>query len=66
MEVIERIALTDAELDVIRKKVFQKMHMKQVRGIFLFSCYTRLAYIDIYKLKRSEIAEALMDASGFL
>jgi len=56
---VERIALTDAELEIIKKKVFQTMRMKQVRDIFLFSCYTGLAYIDIYKLKRSEIAEGI-------
>ncbi|WP_240916422.1 site-specific integrase [Pedobacter sp. HDW13] len=28
-----------------------------MRDIFLFSCYTGLAYIDIYQLKRSEIID---------
>ncbi len=30
--------------------------LDQVRDIFLFCCFTGLAYVDIKKLKRSEIA----------
>jgi integrase len=30
-----------------------------VKDIFLFCCYTGLAYADIYKLKRTEIVEGI-------
>jgi len=42
-------------LQVMADKTFATDRLKQVRDIFLFSCYTGLAYSDIHKLKRSEI-----------
>jgi site-specific recombinase XerD len=53
---INRQALTQAELDRINSKVFPTDRLNIVRDIFLFSCYTGLAYADVKKLKRSEIA----------
>jgi site-specific recombinase XerD len=53
---VDRQALTQAELDRIRNKVFPTDRLNFVRDIFLFSCYTGLAYADVKKLKRSEIA----------
>jgi site-specific recombinase XerD len=53
---IDREALTQAELDRINSKVFPTDRLNIVRDIFLFSCYTGLAYADVKKLKRSEIA----------
>lgn len=47
--------LTKEELQVLREKQFASVRMDQVRDIFLFCCYTGLAYADIHKLKRSEI-----------
>lgn len=47
--------LTDEELGLIRSKYFSMERISQVRDIFLFSCYTGLAYADVKKLKRSEI-----------
>jgi len=37
-------------LDIIFKKKFYNERLSQVRYIFLFSCYTGLAYIDTQKL----------------
>ena len=37
-----------------------------VKDIFLFSCYTGLAYADVQKLKRSEIVVGMMAKNGFL
>lgn len=48
--------LTQEELDSVAKKVFATQRLTIVRDIFLFSCYTGLAYVDVHKLKRSEIA----------
>ncbi|RZM08449.1 MAG: site-specific integrase, partial [Pedobacter sp.] len=50
-----RTFLTQAELDAMRSKRLHVQRHVQVRDIFVFSCYTGLAYIDVQKLKRSEI-----------
>ena len=47
--------LTNQELDAIAKKSFASERVGKVRDIFIFSCFTGLAYADVKKLKRSEI-----------
>jgi site-specific recombinase XerD len=47
--------LTKEEIEIIASKTFVTERLTQVRDIFLFCCYTGLAYIDMKKLKRSEI-----------
>lgn len=47
--------LTETEIATIAKKAFPTDRLRVVRDIFLFSCYTGLAYADVQKLKRSEI-----------
>jgi site-specific recombinase XerD len=56
---IDRQALTETELNNIRTKVFPTDRLNYVRDIFLFSCYTGLAYADVKKLKRTEIAPGI-------
>lgn len=56
---IERHFLTSEELEVIASKDFATPRLKQVRDIFLFCCYTGLAYADVKKLKRNEIATGI-------
>jgi integrase len=56
---IDRQALTQAELDRIKNKEFPTDRLNFVRDIFLFSCYTGLAYADAQKLKRTEIAPGI-------
>lgn len=53
---VERTALSKQEIQAIADKTFLSERLTQVRDIFLFCCYTGLAYADIKKLKRSEIA----------
>ena len=53
---VERTALSKQEIQAICDKTFLSERLTQVRDIFLFCCYTGLAYADIKKLKRSEIA----------
>ncbi|WP_018611739.1 site-specific integrase [Segetibacter koreensis] len=53
---VERPFLTAAELQEIAAKQFKTLRLGLVRDIFLFSCYTGLAYADVKKLKRTEIA----------
>jgi integrase len=52
---IDRPFLTEKELLTISSKVFPTDRLSIVRDIFLFSCFTGLAYADVQKLKRSEI-----------
>jgi len=62
---IEREALSETELDKIRAKVFPTDRLNIVRDIFLFSCYTGLAYADVRKLRRTEIAPGV-DGSSWI
>jgi integrase len=52
----ERVYLSQDELTNIYEKQFTIERLAQVKDIFLFCCYTGLAYADIKKLKRQEIA----------
>jgi integrase len=52
---VERIPLSKEEIQTIANKALVSDRLNQVRDIFLFCCYTGLAYADIKKLKRSEI-----------
>jgi len=56
---VERHALSMEELQSIGNKSFEVERISQVRDIFLFSCYTGLAYADVKKLKRSEITSGV-------
>ncbi len=47
--------LTEEELQTLISKDIQNARIRQVRDIFIFSCFTGLAYIDAKRLKRSEI-----------
>jgi integrase len=53
---VERGFLTEREIRTIAEKIFPTERLNNIRDIFLFSCFTGLAYIDVKKLKRSEIA----------
>jgi site-specific recombinase XerD len=53
---VERPFLTENELQEMSMKEFKTDRLTLVRDIFLFSCYTGLAYADVKKLKRTEIA----------
>ena len=52
---VVRTALTEKELQIISTKSFTIGRLNYVKDIFLFSCYTGLAYADVKKLKRSEL-----------
>jgi site-specific recombinase XerD len=53
---VERPFLNQTELQMIASKQFPSERLNYVRDIFLFSCFTGLAYADVKKLKRSEVA----------
>jgi integrase len=52
---VERPFLLDEELDRIIEKNFSMPRLNQVRDIFIFCCYTGLAYADVKKLTAEEI-----------
>lgn len=54
---VEKQALTEAQLQRIACENFGPPRLRLVRDIFLFCCFTGLAYADVQKLKRSEIIE---------
>jgi site-specific recombinase XerD len=56
---VVRTALTVKELQALAAKPFVTERLNQVRDIFLFSCYTGLAYADVKKLRRTEITVGL-------
>ncbi len=54
---VEKQALTEFQLQIIARQSFGPPRLTLVRDIFLFCCFTGLAYADVQKLKRSEIIE---------
>jgi integrase len=52
---VDRVALTETELQKIMDKEFGIERLALVRDIFIFCCFTGLAYADVKKLKRNEI-----------
>jgi site-specific recombinase XerD len=56
---VEKIALTEAELKRVIEKKFDTERLSLVRDIFVFSCYTGLAYADVKNLKRSDIKDGV-------
>ncbi len=56
---VERHALTETQLKTIAQKQFKIERLSIVRDIFLFCCFTGLAYADVKKLKQSEITDGI-------
>ncbi|WP_245999691.1 site-specific integrase [Paraflavitalea soli] len=56
---VERDFLTEDELQDISLKDFGTDRLNHVRDIFVFSCFTGLAYADVQKLKRAEVARGI-------
>jgi site-specific recombinase XerD len=52
----DRPYLSQEELELIKSKTFVSDRLNQVRDIFLFSCYTGLAYVDTQKLTPADIS----------
>lgn len=56
---VVREYLSEDELQALAGKQFSIERLAQVRDIFLFSCYTGLAFIDAFQLTRSRIAKGI-------
>jgi site-specific recombinase XerD len=52
---VERPYLSEGELQQMAAKTFPSERLGYVRDVFLFSCFTGLAYADVKKLQRTEI-----------
>lgn len=53
---VERVFLTEDEIQALMNKEFKTERLTLVRDIFLFSCFTGLAYIDVKNLTESHIS----------
>jgi site-specific recombinase XerD len=54
-ENVERYCLTEQELTILENKVFTIERVATVRDIFLFCCFTGLAYSDVKSLESKDI-----------
>lgn len=57
----ERGFLTIEEINTIQNKQFSTKRVEQVRDLFIFSCYTGLAYIDICNLTTDNLLMSFDD-----
>ncbi|MBU3011386.1 site-specific integrase [Polaribacter vadi] len=53
------VSLTQQEIDVIYKKDFGNKSLERVRDIFIFCCYTGLAYCDVQRLSDTHIVQGM-------
>jgi len=59
LQVIEREFLSKEEIITIMEKQFTIARVEHVRDVFLFSCYTGLAYSDVFKLTTNDIVRGI-------
>ncbi len=52
---VERVYLDQEEIETLLNKNFKIKRLDLVRDMFLFSCFTGLAYIDVFNLTQSHI-----------
>ncbi len=57
-EKVDRGYLTDDELQLMIDKDYGTERLEQVRDIFIFCCYTGLAYVDVSHLTYDDIRES--------
>ena len=56
LKIVEREFLTEEEIQKIIELEFKMERLDQVRDIFIFCCFTGLAYADVKKLNRCDIS----------
>jgi site-specific recombinase XerD len=59
IKTVERVFLSEDELQRLAGKEFPTERLAQVRDIFLFSCFTGLAYVDVQKLRHKDIQKGI-------
>ena len=55
MKEVDKVYLTEEELEKIEKKDFDNSRLERVRDVFLFCCYTGLSHVDAEKLSQDHI-----------
>lgn len=58
MKQVDRPYLTDEELARLVGKEFSMQRLAFVKDMFVFACFTGLAYIDVKQLKRSDLEQS--------
>jgi hypothetical protein len=53
---VVRVFLTEEEIECIISKTFVSQRLELVRDIFVFSCFTGLAYVDVKQLTKNHIS----------
>lgn len=53
---VDRVILTETEIQDILNKDFNSNRLELVRDIFIFSCFTGLAYVDVQQLTKDHIS----------
>lgn len=56
---VDRVYLNEEEINQIANKPLASERLAQVRDVFLFCCYTGLAYVDVKNLKRGDIVTGI-------
>jgi len=59
IKTVDRVFLSAEEIQIISGKKFATDRLSQVRDVFLFCCFTGLAYVDVKKLKTSDICKGV-------
>jgi site-specific recombinase XerD len=59
VKTVDRVYLTTGELQEITNKDMATGRLTQVRDIFLFCCFTGLAYADVKKLRRWDLVTGI-------
>jgi site-specific recombinase XerD len=54
-----REILDEAELSALYSKEFKQERLGEVRDVFLFCCFTGYAFIDVFKLKQTDVAKGI-------
>src|SRR5690606_22473973 len=52
---VKKTPLSSHELSTLENKKFDSERLSEVRDIFVFQCYTGLAYIDVKQFKKEEL-----------
>ena len=56
LDAVDPEYITESELQAIYTKQFATSRLEMVRDIFIFSCFTGLAYIDVKRLTKNDVA----------
>ena len=58
LEKVDRGYLSEDEIKIILKKKMVSERLEQVRDVFIFSCFSGLAYVDVANLKQDNIRKS--------